>query len=121
MKKILIIVLTIFVALMVGELCTSQKSIIRQQNNMNVWRVNHFFDLFHTKYLGPINDTTRVTITDKNKTAGSYVVHVSDGNKVTVLKSHDIYKRCEIGDTINLITTFEPTSKHSYKTKYTIY
>lgn len=120
MKKLLIIVCVIFVTLLCGELFTSPKTIVAQRDGMNVWKVYHMFDLFSTEYLGPVNDTTRVIIVDKNKTKKSYMVHVTDGNMTTLLKSREVYTKTEVGDTVDLVTTFEPESRHTYKTKYTI-
>lgn len=120
MKKVLIVIFIIFVVLLCGELFTSPKSIMAQRDGMNVWRVNHVFDLFHTEYLGPVNDTSRVVIVDKNKTRDAYTVHVTDGNRVTMLKSYDVYHDTEVGDTVDLVTSFVPESRHTYKTKYTV-
>ena len=105
----------------IGELCSSPKTIVRQENEMNVWQVNHFFNLCETEYIGPLNDTTQVVILDKNKTNRSCMVYVSDGNTVTLLKSHEVYNYADVGDTINLITTNEPINRYRYRTKYTVF
>lgn len=121
MKKIGITIFILCVLILVGELASAPKSIVSQKNGMNVWKVNHFFNMFKTEYLGPLNDTTLVVVTDKNITDKSFMVHVSDGNTVTLLKSHDVYDYAEVGDTINLITTNEPINRHRYRTKYTVF
>ena len=88
---------------------------------MNVWQVNHLFNLCKTEYIGPPNDTAQVVVIDKNKTNRSRMVHVSDGNTVTLLKSRQIYDYVEVGETINLVTTNEPVNKHKYTIKYTVF
>ena len=118
MKKSLIIFIVLIGVIICGELFSSPKMITGQRDNMNVWTVNHFFNTFTTEYLGLINDTTEVVITDK--TPNSYMIHVSDGTTVTSLKSKDIYDSVEVGDTVKLVTIHEPINKHRYKIKYTV-
>lgn len=118
MKKSLIIFVILIVVILCGELFSSPKTITGQRDNMNVWTVNHFFNTFTTEYLGIINDTTEVVITDK--TPNSYMIHVSDGTTVTLLKSKDIYDIVEVGDTVKLVTIHEPINKHRYKIKYAV-
>ena len=121
MKRFLKILLLLCVLAFVGELCSSPKTIVRQENGMNVWQVNHLFNLCKTEYTGPPNDTAQVVVIDKNKTNRSRMVHVSDGNTVTLLKSRQIYDYVEVGETINLVTTNEPVNKHKYTIKYTVF
>ena len=121
MKKFGFLIVILLISILVGELCSSPKTIVRQENGMNVWKVNHFFNVFKTEYTGPLNDTTLVVVTNKNKTNRSCIVHVSDGNNVTLLKSRQIYDYVEVGDTINLVTTNEPVNKHKYQIKYTVF
>ncbi len=121
MRKFLLVICLLLVTLLVGELMSNSKTIVRQENGMNVWEVHHFFNLYKTEYTGPLNDTMQVVVLDKNKTNRSCMVHVSDGNNVTLLKSRQIYDYVEIGDTVNLVTTNEPVNKHKYIIKYTVF
>ena len=120
MKRLFFIIVTLIVVIIAGELASSPKSIISQRDGMNVWTVNHFFNTFTTEYLGPINDTTEVVIIDKDKIGKSYMIHVTDGNQITLLKSKQIYDIVEPGDTVKLVTTNEPLNRHKYRIKHTV-
>lgn len=119
MKKYFILILLV-VVILVGEISSSPKTITGQRDGMNVWTVNHFFNTFTTEYVGPINDTTKVIIKEKFITGKSYMINVSDGNNVTLIKSKEIYNAVNVNDTIELITTYEPLNRERYKIKYTI-
>lgn len=118
MKKAGLILLLGIILIIIGELVSSSKTIIGQRDNMNVWNVHHFFNLFTTEYLTPVNDTVEVVVTDKID--NSYMIHVSDGTTVTLLKSKEIYDIVNTGDTVKLVTIYEPINKHRYKIKHTI-
>ena len=118
MKKSLVTFLLLVVVISCGELFSSPKTITSQRDNMNVWTVNHFFNTFTTEYLGIINDTTEVVITEKM--SNSHMINVSDGTTVTLLKSKDIYNIVEVGDTVKLVTIHEPINKHKYKIKHIV-
>ena len=119
MKKYFILILFVIVIL-VGEIASSPKTITGQRDGMNVWKVNHFFDLYNTEYLTPVNDTTKVVIVDKKKVNNKYFVNVSDGNSVILLKTKEIYDAVEQNDTVTLVKTYEPIRKHKYRIKYKI-
>lgn len=121
MKKTLFTILFLIIVIIVGELFSAPKTIIGQRNGQNVWNVNHFFNMYKTEYLGPINDTTLVKIIDKEMINNKSIVHVTDGNTVTLLTSKEVYDYVELNDTVNLVTTHEPITKHKYRIKYFVY
>ena len=121
MKKFLFTILILIAVIVTGELMSNPKTIIAQRDRQNVWSVNHFFNMYKTEYLGPINDTTLVTIIDKEMINHKPMVRVTDGNTVTLLTSKEVYDYVEPDDTVNLVITHEPITKHKYRTKYFVY
>lgn len=121
MKKLIKIIILVIIFIVVGECASTNKSIIGQQDNQNVWQINHMFNLFHTTMLAPINDTTDVVVIDKKENKTKYITLVSDGNNVTTLRSKKIYDIVEIGDSTKLVTTYEPQKgRNGPKKIYTI-
>ena len=121
MKKFLFTILILIAVIVTGELMSNPKTIIAQRDGQNVWNVNHFFNMYKTEYLGPINDTTLVKIIDKEMVNNKPMVRVTDGNTVTLLTSKEVYDYVEPDDTVNLVITHEPITKHKYRIKYFVY
>lgn len=120
MRKSALIVFILFVIVLFGELLSSPRTIVMQDNNTNYWKINHFFNMFHTEYIGPANDTAVVVLTNKTRTKRSAMVNVSDGNTVTLIRSQEVYDNVEIGDTFTLVTTYMPVGRNKYKMKYIV-
>ena len=120
MKKGIFVLIVIVLVLLCGELFSNPRTIVRQENNMNVWRISHMFNLYSTETYGPINDTARVVIKDKNIVNGKYMVHVSNGSNITILRSKTIFQSVEVGDMVDLTTIFEPVSNGKYTIKYIV-
>ncbi len=121
MKKTLFAILFLIIVIIAGELFSTPKTIIGQRNGQNVWNVNHFFDMYKTEYFTPINDTIIVVVTSKEKILNKPIVRVSDGNNVTTLNSYDVYNYVNVNDTVNLVTSYIPLSRHKYRIKYFVY
>lgn len=120
MKRIGIFIFTFLILLLAGEMCSSPKEIVSQNDNVNHWMVHHFFNMCNTEYIGPMNDTAIVVLTNKTKTKRSAMVNVSDGTKVTLIRSQEVYDNVEIGDTFKLVTTYTPVGSNKYRMKYIV-
>lgn len=122
MKRAILTGILTLIILFAGEVYSDDKTIIGQEYGNNVWQVNHFFNLYSTTMLAPINDTVNVKIIEKNHIGNQYKTMTSDGTRIITLTTKQSYDYVDVNDSVKLVTTFEPSdiNIHGCRKRYTL-
>lgn len=122
MKRAILTGILTLIILFAGEVYSNDKTIIGQEYGNNIWQINHFFNLYSTTMLAPINDTVNVKIIEKNRIGNQYKTMTSDGTRIITLTTKQSYDYVDVDDSVKLVITFEPSDMniHGCKTKYTL-